>query len=569
MDFIHLRLSGGSGQLPEDDGSHHSNVSETCTLPAYLRAPEVTSQVMAEYIWIMTGTGQLRSKTKVLDTKPATPEEAPVMVVESNPGGQTAEPNLELFLKPRKLFRDPFRGGDHILVLCDAFVAGEVGATSATVLHPSESNSRVACENVMKVAQKEEPVFAVEQEYAIIHPAYPTKVPLGPRRPSVSRNSSNHSSRRNSYVSCSHRSGVSKSSNHGAKPAPAAMVAAAAAAAGIPCPVPDPDMMCGGGKPETSAAQQKAARVLADAHLRCCLFAGVKVTGADVHSLDGLHSYKIGPSQGVDLGDDLWTSRYLLKRVAEDHGQHVSWEPDSMPFERPLGCYYKYSTSATRASGPGLSAIEQQLVRLQATHVQHQVAYNDGRIDRLSSDAAAFTHAVGSGNASIVVPSLTFLQQGGYYTDRRPPSDADPYKVALLLAATTMDIPLPKLPAACSTAISGPASAPIAPLAMPAAMPVQMPYSPMGSYLLANQRHAMYDSDSEECDSVDEGSGMTEDSAALLAKMDDCDEQGGESSCESDFAEEDDASSSPMTADNGKWMDEEASHGMPMLVVGA
>ena len=52
------------------------------------------------------------------------------MIVESNPGGQLAEPNHELFLKPRKIFRDPFRGGDHILVLCDTFIVAQVRAQS-------------------------------------------------------------------------------------------------------------------------------------------------------------------------------------------------------------------------------------------------------------------------------------------------------------------------------------------------------------------------------------------------------------------------------------------------------
>lgn len=88
-------------------------------------------QVMAEYIWLVGGTGQLRSKTKVLETKPSCPEEAPVMVVESTHlGNQVAEPNHELFLKPRKIFRDPFRGGEHILVLCDTFYACQVRLTS-------------------------------------------------------------------------------------------------------------------------------------------------------------------------------------------------------------------------------------------------------------------------------------------------------------------------------------------------------------------------------------------------------------------------------------------------------
>lgn len=91
---------------------------------------------MAEYIWLMGGTGQLRSKTKVLDAKPSCAEEAPIMIVESNPDGQLAEPNHELFLKPRKIFRDPFRGGDHILVLCDTFIVAQVRAVAAQLCNP-------------------------------------------------------------------------------------------------------------------------------------------------------------------------------------------------------------------------------------------------------------------------------------------------------------------------------------------------------------------------------------------------------------------------------------------------
>lgn len=76
-----------------------------------------------------------------------------------------------------------------------------------------------------------------------------------------------------------------------ASPSPAGGYTAAASA---PAPGPSP----------------KAARTLADAHLRCCLYAGVKLSGADVAG-EGVHSYRVGPSPGVDLGDDLWTSRWV------------------------------------------------------------------------------------------------------------------------------------------------------------------------------------------------------------------------------------------------------------------
>lgn len=56
----------------------------------------------------------------------------PVITAESENtyGGQAwAENNQEVFLKPRKLFRDPFRGGDHLLVLCDSFLPPQVRLT--------------------------------------------------------------------------------------------------------------------------------------------------------------------------------------------------------------------------------------------------------------------------------------------------------------------------------------------------------------------------------------------------------------------------------------------------------
>ena len=77
------------------------------------------AQAFAEYIWLAPG-GQLKSRTEVLDAKPESPEQAPVVcVLEGNP--EAGEQPVELVLRPRKVFRDPFRGGDHVLVLCDVF----------------------------------------------------------------------------------------------------------------------------------------------------------------------------------------------------------------------------------------------------------------------------------------------------------------------------------------------------------------------------------------------------------------------------------------------------------------
>ena len=37
--------------------------------------------------------------------------------------------------------------------------------------------------------------------------------------------------------------------------------------------------------------------------------------------------FQIGPSLGIDIGDDLWMARYLLSRIAGDFGLAVSLHP--------------------------------------------------------------------------------------------------------------------------------------------------------------------------------------------------------------------------------------------------
>lgn len=90
-------------------------------------------QTLVEYVWVGTS-GALRSKTKVLDSRPLDVSQVPVIVVEAEQsyGGQAwVENNAEVFLRPRKLFRDPFRGGDHLLVLCDHYDSPQVRCAAA------------------------------------------------------------------------------------------------------------------------------------------------------------------------------------------------------------------------------------------------------------------------------------------------------------------------------------------------------------------------------------------------------------------------------------------------------
>lgn len=41
--------------------------------------------------------------------------------------------------------------------------------------------------------------------------------------------------------------------------------------------------------------------------------------------------YQVGPCEGIAMGDELWMSRYILHRVAEDFGVVVSLDPKPIP----------------------------------------------------------------------------------------------------------------------------------------------------------------------------------------------------------------------------------------------
>lgn len=81
------------------------------------------AQAVAEYIWLDSD-GQVRSRTKVLEGSiPQDCENLPCLVVDARVPGDAegADDLYEVVLRPRKIFKDPFRSGNSILVLCDAY----------------------------------------------------------------------------------------------------------------------------------------------------------------------------------------------------------------------------------------------------------------------------------------------------------------------------------------------------------------------------------------------------------------------------------------------------------------
>mmetsp|Transcript_15660 Transcript_15660/g.21225 ORF Transcript_15660/g.21225 Transcript_15660/m.21225 type:complete len:125 (-) Transcript_15660:875-1249(-) len=78
-------------------------------------------KVIAEYIWI-DGTGiTLRAKCRTLDKKVESLDEIPEWNYDGSSTYQAETKNSEILLKPVAYFRDPFRQGDNIMVMCETW----------------------------------------------------------------------------------------------------------------------------------------------------------------------------------------------------------------------------------------------------------------------------------------------------------------------------------------------------------------------------------------------------------------------------------------------------------------
>merc|ERR1719508_414050 len=124
-------------------------------LEKYLSLPQGT-RVQATYIWI-DGTGQgLRSKTKTLETKPGKVEDLPVWNYDGSSCYQAEGSNSDTYIQPVKMYPCPFRRGDNVIVLCDAYKYNK---------EATATNKRKACLEVMQKAKEFKPWFGIEQEY--------------------------------------------------------------------------------------------------------------------------------------------------------------------------------------------------------------------------------------------------------------------------------------------------------------------------------------------------------------------------------------------------------------------
>ena len=108
-----------------------------------------------------------------------------------------------------------------------------------------------------------------------------------------------------------------------------------------------------------------------------------------------------------------------------------------------------FSTKKMREEG-GLEDIKQAIYKLGAKHAEHIAVYGEGNELRLTgkhetASIDQFCYGVANRGASIRIGRDTAAEGKGYFEDRRPSSNADPYIVTGKIMETVMGPAAPEI----------------------------------------------------------------------------------------------------------------------------
>jgi glutamine synthetase len=187
-------------------------------------------------------------------------------------------------------------------------------------------------------------------------------------------------------------------------------------------------------------------REIIDEHLDLCLEAGINVEGINSEVAAGQWEFQVFAKGAKRAGDEVWVARYLLERTAEKYGLAIEWHP------KPLGdtdwngsgMHANFSNTVMREAGKQdvFTKICEQFGKNVKRHIDVYGAHNHQRLTgkHETQSINQFSYGVSDRGASIRIPVST-VEDGwkGRLEDRRPASNADPYKVAAAIVKTTKE----------------------------------------------------------------------------------------------------------------------------------
>lgn len=342
----------------------------------------MSTKVIAEYIWL-DGNNSFRSKCRTLEVKTQIDIEIdnlPLWTYDGSSTGQAGVSSSDITLQPVAVFSDPFRGQNSIFVLC---------ATYDGDYNPLSNNHRHSAVRLFNGDSDAQPWYGLEQEYFMMNPN--TQRPLG-----------------------FPQSGY---------------------------PEPQGNYYCSVG------TLNNFGRKIADLHYKMCLSSGVKISGINAEVAPGQWEFQVGPCEGISAGDHLMMARYILERVGEVSNISINYSPKPVKGDwNGSGCHVNYSTRHMRkglGDKRGIDFIQDAIKNLEGTHSDHMKIYGDGNEERMTgscetSDYNNFSWGVGTRNTSVRIPRHVNEDECGYFEDRRPAANIDPYLVTSKIFETTV-----------------------------------------------------------------------------------------------------------------------------------
>tara|TARA_Y100000816_G_C26072994_1_gene564602 strand:- start:399 stop:1511 length:1113 start_codon:yes stop_codon:yes gene_type:complete len=332
------------------------------------------NKVCVEYVWI-GGNYELRSKIKIINNENIDSIfEIPEWNYDGSSTNQASGEDSEVIIKPRALFKE---NSSYMYVLCDTY--NPEGT-------PLDTNNRYLANENFNKNKDAEPWYGIEQEYFLIDPK--TNKPLG----------FDDSKIQGQYY-CSVGYGNAFGRN------------------------------------------------IAEEHMKLCLKVGIKISGINSEVAPGQWEFQVGPCEGIESGDHLWMARYLLQKVAEKYNIIVNLDPKPLEGDwNGSGCHTNYSTKFMREGNGdklGLFYINKAIDRLSLKHNEHMKVYGEGNNLRMTglhetANFDVFSHGIANRGASVRIGNLNYNNKKGYFEDRRPSSNCDPYLVTSIIFRTTV-----------------------------------------------------------------------------------------------------------------------------------